>query len=541
MKSILCFLATLLIANCVVAQTIDLGKLEKANNGNSFLCQANIFEYNPIATSRQTVSRVDIEVVNKTTGETILSLEDHPQSRFSVQLKDGNEYAIMLHKNGYFVKRMNVKVGMDNCVACFEGLYTLTPVDASEFNVVSKLNIMMRKENIGDRVVLPNIQFDGKTAYLTEATISALDELAMLFRDNNHILGQLEIHTDAKGDADDNFKLSEQRAKAVTQYLTERGVPEDVVYVKGYGEKRIINGCIDGSDCTDAQHAQNRRAIFWLRASIKENNSFNKTLTQVLEEETDLLNEKVEVVARDGKETIAAAPAVAAQQDDVVFPIQRSDEGSNGKDNVVTQMAAGNSNIAANMDNVYPAQRNMNNAATNNKISADDNQTFGVGASSLTNQVNVQSGATNKLCDVDGAKPIRAQMDALDADDNKGIPINRNMQDRVPGSDIISSSVQVDYNSDDEKVVIRRGKATLVSTSYTGYKVELFTTQEELSNDHRIFRNYGKVYFDDTGVAFSYMIGAFVEKDAAEKFLKTVILPRYPDAKVITYKDGKRK
>ena len=69
----------------------------------------------------------------------------------------------------------------------------------------------------------------------------------------------------------------------------------------------------------------------------------------------------------------------------------------------------------------------------------------------------------------------------------------------------------------------------------------MFTSVDELPNDHKVFKRHGKVYLDDTGVAFSYMLGEFATKEAAEKFIKTVVRFSYPDAKVIKYKEGKRK
>ena len=107
----------------------------------------------------------------------------------------------------------------------------------------------------------------------------------------------------------------------------------------------------------------------------------------------------------------------------------------------------------------------------------------------------------------------------------------------------ISEEGTVVYQDDGSRIMNRSGRAILVEQAYSGFKVELFTSEAELPNSNIVFTKYGKVYLDDNGSAtsFSYMIGHFVQKKSAENFLNTAILPKYPDAKVIKYKDGKRK
>ena len=105
----------------------------------------------------------------------------------------------------------------------------------------------------------------------------------------------------------------------------------------------------------------------------------------------------------------------------------------------------------------------------------------------------------------------------------------------------ISEEGTVVYNEVGGRVMNRSGHAILVEQGYSGFKVELFTSEAELPNSNIVFEKYGKVYLDDNGESFSYMIGHFVQKKSAENFLKTAILPRYKTAQVIKYKDGKRK
>lgn len=61
-------------------------------------------------------------------------------------------------------------------------------------------------------------------------------------------------HTDSIGTDAYNQKLSEQRAKAVKDYMVSKGVPADKITIKGMGEKQPI-----ASNKTKGGRAKNRR------------------------------------------------------------------------------------------------------------------------------------------------------------------------------------------------------------------------------------------------------------------------------------------
>jgi len=83
-----------------------------------------------------------------------------------------------------------------------------------------------------------------------------------------YIVIEIGSHTDCRASVEYNQKLSENRAKAVTDYLEYRGIPPDRMQAIGYGESQIANGCTcegnegPGLECTEEQHQQNRRTTF---------------------------------------------------------------------------------------------------------------------------------------------------------------------------------------------------------------------------------------------------------------------------------------
>ena len=105
-----------------------------------------------------------------------------------------------------------------------------------------------------------DIYYDFGSAKLRKEAYKELDKVAVLINDNPEITIELGSHTDSRGGADKNQTLSLKRAKSAVRYLIEEGaVPSANIIARGYGESSIKNGCVDGADCTEAEHQENRR------------------------------------------------------------------------------------------------------------------------------------------------------------------------------------------------------------------------------------------------------------------------------------------
>lgn len=107
-----------------------------------------------------------------------------------------------------------------------------------------------------ETIVIRNVHFEFDKATLTAADRSQLDTVATRLK-TEATTARLSVsgHTDSVGSNAYNQRLSEQRAKAVTDYLVSNGVPRaSVVSVKGVGEAQPVadNNTADG-------RAMNRR------------------------------------------------------------------------------------------------------------------------------------------------------------------------------------------------------------------------------------------------------------------------------------------
>lgn len=126
----------------------------------------------------------------------------------------------------------------------------------TEFKVIGHIGF-----KVGDVIKVDHIFYEMNKDVLDMKKSKGLQEIIHILK-NNIISVEIRSHTDAKGTAEHNQALSERRAKAVYDYLIANGVNKHRLKYKGYGESMLINRCKDGVNCTDAEHAQNRRTDF---------------------------------------------------------------------------------------------------------------------------------------------------------------------------------------------------------------------------------------------------------------------------------------
>lgn len=111
-------------------------------------------------------------------------------------------------------------------------------------------------------IVLQNIYYDLNKSEIRSDAALELDKLVELLRDNPNIKIELSSHTDSRADDALNLDLSEKRAQSAVRYLILKGISQNRLVAKGYGESRLINGCTNDVECTEEEHQKNRRTEF---------------------------------------------------------------------------------------------------------------------------------------------------------------------------------------------------------------------------------------------------------------------------------------
>ncbi len=115
----------------------------------------------------------------------------------------------------------------------------------------NELNVVLRNE----------VLFDTASSSLRGASRNTLRDVASVFNRYNDTTIVVEGHADSSGEDSYNQNLSEQRAGAVRDYLTQEGVSRSRIEARGYGESRprASNNTPDGRQ-------QNRRVELHVRA-----------------------------------------------------------------------------------------------------------------------------------------------------------------------------------------------------------------------------------------------------------------------------------
>jgi len=106
----------------------------------------------------------------------------------------------------------------------------------------------------GDTIVLHGVNFEFNKATLTVNAKTLLDQVADALLARKDIKVEIDGHTDGKGGAAYNQKLSEARAASVKKYLVGRGVDEGRMTTKGFGKSMPV-----ADNSTDEGRELNRR------------------------------------------------------------------------------------------------------------------------------------------------------------------------------------------------------------------------------------------------------------------------------------------
>jgi outer membrane protein OmpA-like peptidoglycan-associated protein len=181
-----------------------------------------------------------IELYDNEKDELISTMSSNKSTgRYLVSLPSGKNYGIAVKAEGYLFYSENFDIP-----------------EATAYQEVTK-DIVLSKVGIGSRIVLKNIFFDYGAATLRETSFSELNRLVDLMEAYPKMIIEIGGHTDNHGSLNFNTKLSEDRAKAVVDYLIKNNISKDRLTYKGYAFLEPI-----ATNDTDEGRQQNRRVEF---------------------------------------------------------------------------------------------------------------------------------------------------------------------------------------------------------------------------------------------------------------------------------------
>lgn len=194
------------------------------------------------ADSGKKITDAIVELINLQNGKTIFHKKVDADGAFLTVLPKG-QYAMNVHKDQY---------------AFFSENYLLLETHSLDkpFALVAKLHKLNKKKNntTTTKIILKNVFFDSGSAILDPSSNFELNRVLAMLQKAPELTLQINGHTDNIGSTKDNLLLSEQRAKAVYDYLINHGAQAKQLRYKGFGESQPI----DTND-TEAGRKNNRR------------------------------------------------------------------------------------------------------------------------------------------------------------------------------------------------------------------------------------------------------------------------------------------
>lgn len=164
---------------------------------------------------------------------------DAETGQYIISLPSGKNYGIAVQVEDYLFHSENMDI-------------TQSAMSREIIN-----NIRLKKVEVGQSIVLNNIFFDSGASTLRPESYAELGVLNKLMTDNPNLKIEIAGHTDNVGSAALNKRLSENRAKAVVDFLIGRGIEAHRLSFKGYGFDKPI-----ATNTTPEGRQLNRRTEF---------------------------------------------------------------------------------------------------------------------------------------------------------------------------------------------------------------------------------------------------------------------------------------
>lgn len=146
------------------------------------------------------------------------------------------------------------------------GVAAISPLDVNQSvtssieasrTALSNLSSPAPAEDVARALNLQIINFASDSAVIPADNKAILDIAATLMKQSPAIVLMIEGYTDSTGDAVYNKRLSEQRARAVVDYLMSQGVAANQLSAMGYGQENPV-----ADNVTEQGKFRNRRIEF---------------------------------------------------------------------------------------------------------------------------------------------------------------------------------------------------------------------------------------------------------------------------------------
>jgi hypothetical protein len=103
------------------------------------------------------------------------------------------------------------------------------------------------------------------------------------------------------------------------------------------------------------------------------------------------------------------------------------------------------------------------------------------------------------------------------------------------------AAINMNAEKEDNHYVYRHPQR--LSALYTGFAIEVIEVRMPLEGNDPLFRQFGNLFYEKKGrgKAYSYIFPTnFEDRKNLDRYLKEVVLPKAPNAKLVEYEGGRR-
>ncbi|MFW5762383.1 MAG: OmpA family protein, partial [Cyclobacteriaceae bacterium] len=188
---------------------------------------------------------VDVVMVENLSGANQFFVQDESHL-FEMQNKDNQQVLVKKNDRVFIRNKSNNKIGIDNWKEEYKSL--------------------MEKEGItiNNEVLIENIFYDFDRYVINDEAKKELDKIVETMRKYPEIYLEIKSYADSRGMTKYNDLLAARRSNAVVNYLAGKGINKYRIITENYGEREILNDCIDGVNCPEDLHQENRRSEFMI-------------------------------------------------------------------------------------------------------------------------------------------------------------------------------------------------------------------------------------------------------------------------------------
>tara|TARA_B110000285_G_scaffold25376_1_gene24376 strand:+ start:252 stop:1964 length:1713 start_codon:yes stop_codon:yes gene_type:complete len=138
-------------------------------------------------------------------------------------------------------RRIEVKVVSKKAESMTNLVDETTTLEEDSFQMHNKSSLIdFEQKEIGESLILKHILFEPNMTELTITSIPQADTLADILKVHPELYIEVFGYTDKSGIEEKNIVLSKKRAKALHDYLIEKGIDSDRLYYSGCGSENPI-------------------------------------------------------------------------------------------------------------------------------------------------------------------------------------------------------------------------------------------------------------------------------------------------------------